>query len=118
MKKEDQLSGTDVKKETTAMEYDTSNRLISYNGEKATYDKDGNMLHGPLAGQMADFTYDCRNRLTEIRTEDGLVTRYEYDAENQRIRKMTNVGTKEEKEESYIVDSASDGSGGNNPAGV
>ena len=108
MKKEDQLSGTDVMKETTAMEYDTSNRLISYNGEKATYDKDGNMLHGPLAGQMADFTYDCRNRLTEIRTEDGLVTRYEYDAENQRIRKMTNVGTKEEKEESYIVDSASD----------
>ena len=40
MKKEDQLSGTDVMRETTAMEYDTSNRLIFYNGEKVTYDRE------------------------------------------------------------------------------
>lgn len=34
---------------------------------------------------MADFTYDCRNRLIKVKTENGTVTEYEYDAENTRI---------------------------------
>ncbi|MBR1693737.1 MAG: hypothetical protein IJ711_13355, partial [Lachnospiraceae bacterium] len=47
------------------------------------------MLHGPLGGQMADFTYDCRNRLVKVETEDGETTSYEYDAENIRITAVT-----------------------------
>lgn len=37
---------------------------------------------GPLNGNMADFTYDCRNRLVKVKESDGTTTEYEYDAEN------------------------------------
>ena len=76
------------------MEYNEANQLIRFNGEKVTYDEDGNMLRGPLNGEMADFTYDCRNRLTSAGD-----TRYFYDAEDVRIR----VETPEYTEE-YITD--------------
>ena len=66
---------------TSTMEYNEANQLVRFNGEEVTYDADGNMLHGPLNGEMADFTYDCRNRL--ISAGD---TKYFYDAEDVRIR--------------------------------
>ena len=81
------------------MTYDADNRLVTYNGEKVTYDADGNMLHGPLNGQMADFTYDCRNRLVKVETKDGAVTEYEYDAENTRISE-----TSGETKSVYVTD--------------
>ncbi len=81
------------------MTYDADNRLVTYNGEKVTYDADGNMLHGPLDGQMADFTYDCRNRLIKVETEDGTATEYEYDAENTRISE-----TDGERKRVYVTD--------------
>ena len=55
---------------SAVMTYDEDNRLVSYNGETVTYDADGNMLHGPLQGQMADYAYDCRNRLISVTTAD------------------------------------------------
>ena len=67
-----------------SMTYDKDNRLATYNGETVTYDADGNMTHGPLNGRMADYEYDCRNRLVRVTEEDGIVTEYEYDAENTR----------------------------------
>jgi len=84
------------------MEYDVNNRLIKYNGETVKYDKDGNMTYGPLNGEMTDFTYDCRNRL--IQAGD---TKYEYDAENNRIAVIKNAGTDDETITRYTVDSAS-----------
>lgn len=66
------------------MEYDSANRLISYNNKKIKYDKDGNMLYGPVNGEMCNFTYDSRNRLISA----GNVT-YDYDAENTRISVTT-----------------------------
>lgn len=72
-----------------AMTYDADNRLITYGGEAVTYDANGNMLHGPLNGEMADFTYDCRNRLIKVTEADGTVTAYEYDAENIRTASVT-----------------------------
>ena len=66
------------------MEYDADNRLTTYNGETVTYDLRGNMTHGPLNGRMADYEYDCRNRLVKVTEEDGTVTEYKYDAENTR----------------------------------
>jgi len=83
------------------MTYDADNRLITYNGEAVTYDADGNMLRGPLDGQMADFTYDCRNRLVEVKDADGNVTKYEYDAENTRVAEYND----EEKSKTvYVTD--------------
>ena len=68
---------------SVTMTYDADNRLITYNGEKVTYDAEGNMLHGPLDGEMADYTYDCRNRLIKVTTAET-TTEYRYDAEDVR----------------------------------
>lgn len=67
---------------SVSMTYDADNRLLTYNGQQVEYDKEGNMTRGPLNGDMADFAYDCRNRLIKVTEADGTVTRYEYDAEN------------------------------------
>ena len=55
------------------------------------------MFYGPLNGKMAEFEYDCRNRLVSA----GGIS-YEYDAENNRISQTEN-GAKTE----YVVDSNS-----------
>ncbi|RKZ81586.1 MAG: hypothetical protein DRR19_22020 [Candidatus Parabeggiatoa sp. nov. 1] len=44
------------------------------------FDADGNMVLGPLSGDMANFDFDSRNRLVQAGE-----TVYRYDAENQRI---------------------------------
>ena len=69
---------------SVSMTYDADNRLLTYNGQDVEYDKEGNMVKGPLNGDMAEFTYDCRNRLVKVKETDGTVTTYEYDAENVR----------------------------------
>ncbi len=73
-----------------SMTYDADNRLMTYNGQIVEYDKVGNMTRGPLNGAMADFTYDCRNRLTKVTEADGTTTEYEYDAENIRTAIIAN----------------------------
>ena len=78
------------------MEYDSANRLISYNNKKIKYDKDGNMLYGPVNGEMCNLTYDSRNRLISA----GNVT-YDYDAENTRISVKTT-----DKKITYVTDVA------------
>ena len=83
--------------DSISMEYDSANRLISYNGETVKYDKDGNMIYGPQGGEMVSFEYDCRNRL--IKAGD---IRYYYDAENRRIRTEYQDYTEE-----YVLDRVS-----------
>ena len=91
------VTGDGAKTTTTvSMTYDSSNRMLTYNGEDILYDKDGNMIYGPLNGEMVEFEYDCRNRL--IKAGD---TTYQYDAENNRV----GVETSEYIEE-YIIDSS------------
>ena len=84
----------------TSMEYDKTNRLIKYNGKEVKYDKEGNMIYGPLNGVLTSFTYDCRNRLVQAGN-----TKYEYDAEDNRTAVIKNAGTKEELRTEYVVDS-------------
>ena len=60
--------------------YGAANRLATYSGEATQFDADGNMVHGPLNGEMVDFHFDSRNRLTEV----GAMA-YRYDAQNHRI---------------------------------
>ncbi|MCM1497040.1 MAG: DUF6531 domain-containing protein [Clostridium sp.] len=80
---------------TAEMTYDRNNRLLTYNGEKVKYDKDGNMTYGPLQGEMTEFVFDCRNRLVKA---GG--TAYEYDAENNRTAVTT--GTRRTE---YVINS-------------
>lgn len=70
-----------------AMTYSEGNRLATYNGQQAMYDKDGNMIASPLEGSMQDFTYDARNRLISAGS-----TTYGYDAENNRISVTDTMG--------------------------
>jgi RHS repeat-associated protein len=79
--------------QNTSMTYGSDNRLATYNGQNAAYDADGNMTTGPLAGAMANFVYDSRNRLVSVGN-----TSYEYDAENKRIG-VTENGSKT----SYVI---------------
>jgi len=62
------------------MTYTAANRLATYNGQVVQFDADGNLVFGPLAGGLANFVFDSRNRLTQAGN-----TNYRYDAENQRI---------------------------------
>lgn len=63
----------------SGFQYDTNNRLISFNGNTVSYDLDGNMLsNGSLT-----CSYDSSNRLVSV----GGHT-YTYDAENVRIRNL------------------------------
>ena len=52
--------------------------------------------------KMENFVYDCRNRLVQAGD-----TAYQYDAENYRIGITRNVGTADEAQISYVVDSGS-----------
>jgi RHS repeat-associated protein len=62
------------------MTYSAANRLATYNGQAVQFDADGNMVSGPLSGEMANFSFDSRNRLVQAGS-----TSYRYDAENQRM---------------------------------
>ena len=73
------------------MTYQAANRLATYNGDVVQFDADGNMIKGPLAGELVDFAFDSRNRLIQTGS-----TVYRYDAETQRI----GVG-----QTSYVVNS-------------
>jgi len=99
--------GQSTDEATVQMEYDKVNRLIKYNGKQVKYDADGNMIYGPLDGEMATFTYDCRNRLIKVTTDSGETTEYSYDAENVRTKVIKHAGTDAETITTYVTDSAS-----------
>ena len=63
----------------SSFQYDTNNRLISFNGNTVSYDLDGNMLNNGVKS----FTYDSANRLVSA----GGHT-YTYNAEDVRIRNL------------------------------
>lgn len=63
-----------------AMDYVAGNQLAHFNTAAMQFDADNNMLHGVLNGELVDFAYDSRNRLTAV----GVMA-YRYDAENHRV---------------------------------
>ncbi len=62
------------------MTYAPANQLATVNQQTVELDADGNMINGILKGQLTQFNFDSRNRLTQVGD-----TIYRYDAENQRI---------------------------------
>ena len=63
----------------SCFEYDTNNRLITFNGNTLSYDMDGNMVSDGCTA----FEYDSANRLIKA---DGHT--YTYNAEDVRIRNL------------------------------
>jgi len=67
------------------MTYDADDRLDTFNGLQCVSDFDGNLVTGPLGGNVAGFTFDARNRLTGIGNAS-----YTYDSEGRRTAKTEN----------------------------
>jgi RHS repeat-associated protein len=59
--------------------------LTSPGGITYTYDKAGNMISEDSGGTFTTFTYDYRNRLTEVKQAGTVIATYTYNALNQRI---------------------------------
>jgi len=70
-----------------SMTYDNDNRLLTFNGQPVTFDKDGNMTAGPLGATSANWTYDFNNNLTQA----GGVS-YSYDLEDRLVGFTANGG--------------------------
>jgi len=70
------------------MTHDADDRLDTFNGLQCMSDLDGNLVTGPLGGNVAGFTFDARNRLTAV----GNAT-FVYDSEGRRISKTENGTT-------------------------
>ncbi|WP_066502016.1 RHS repeat-associated core domain-containing protein [Abyssisolibacter fermentans] len=66
-----------VKTQEKIMTYTADNKLEAWGNQEIIYDADGNMISGPLQGQMQQFEYDSQNRLTST----GDIS-YGYNAEN------------------------------------
>jgi len=67
------------------MTYDADDRLDTFNGLQCMSDLDGNLVTGPLNGNLTGFTFDARNRLVEV----GNAT-FGYDADGRRVSKTEN----------------------------
>ena len=89
-------SGNPAKMTAVSMNYNSANRLTKWDNKTVRYDDVGNMVEGPVKGDMQTLTYDCRNRLTQA----GDIT-YDYDAENNRISTIENGLTTE-----YVYDTS------------
>jgi len=70
------------------MTYDADDRLDTFNGLQCVSDLDGNLVTGPLGGNVAGFTFDARNRLTAVGNAS-----YTYDSEGRRTSKTENGTT-------------------------
>lgn len=71
--------------DTVEMVYGAGNRLSNFNSQEISYDADGNIIQGPLNGEIQSFAYDSRNRLVQAGN-----TSYSYDAEGNRISMVNN----------------------------
>ncbi|MBO4337545.1 MAG: RHS repeat-associated core domain-containing protein, partial [Lachnospiraceae bacterium] len=99
VEKTGEIPGDPSALENAVMTYDADNRLQTYNGRKVSFDENGNMTEGPVAGEWGRFTYDCRNRLAAVDTESGKHSEYIYDAENVRIQSIS-----DDKKYIYVTD--------------
>ena len=64
----------------------TYNKLNQINNDGYDYDAWGNMIKTP----EAEYKYDLKNRLIEVKKTDGTVVKYEYDPLAQRIVSVVN----------------------------
>jgi len=86
------------------MTYDADDRLDTFNGLQCVSDLDGNLVTGPLNGNLTGFTFDARNRLTAVgnasftydsagrrtsKTENGTTTSYVHDPQASLSRMLT-----------------------------
>ncbi|MFH1777869.1 MAG: DUF6531 domain-containing protein [Candidatus Omnitrophota bacterium] len=68
--------------------YDSSNRLISYNGTSFSYDNNGNTITKTAGTDVTNYTYDYENRLVSVTdTSTALSASYDYCPFGKRIKK-------------------------------
>ena len=89
----------------------TDNQITSDGTYTYTYDADGNRTSRTSIanGSVTDYTWDYRNRLTEVtsKTSTGQITQqvaYAYDYQNRLVREEVNPGTAAEQKTVYVYD--------------
>jgi RHS repeat-associated protein len=85
---------------TTSYGYDANDRLTAAGAVTFAHDDNGNLTARTVAGQTTAYEYDTLGRLRQVSAGDGVVTRYEYDALNQRVRRISPTDTID-----FLVDS-------------
>ena len=78
--------------ETIAYTYDVNNRMLSAGKNTYTYDKNGSQLTETKDDSITKFHYNSKNRLAQVDYHDGLVNRFRYNYQGQRIYKYDKSG--------------------------
>ena len=69
--------------------YDEGGKLTSYNGHSLTYDTKGRQQTETVGAETVLYSYDNLSRLRKVQ-KTGLLSSFDYDYSNQRIRKEVN----------------------------
>ena len=77
----------DLNGNRTGTGYSTTvmNETLTSPGVTYTYDSAGNMISANSGGTFTTYTYDYRNRLTEVTQGGSVIATYTYNALDQRI---------------------------------
>ena len=78
-----------------------THRLTGTGNAVRTNDANGNTLTSNVGGSSYAFTYDARNRLSQVKSNGAIAATYQNNALGQRLVKVTPTGT-----ERYIYDEA------------
>jgi len=87
---------------TTTYTYNGNDQLTSDGTSTYAYDSNGNTLSRSVGTSSVRFTYDTRNKLTQITQPDNSTVNYSYDSDGNRVRSVGPGGTT-----NYVVDPAS-----------
>lgn len=71
---------------STSYTYDCMNRLTSATGMSFDWDTHGNMVYMHDGSDAWNYTYDPKDRLTSVRKNGALQSRFFYDADGRRVR--------------------------------
>ena len=75
------------------------NKLNQISNAGYAYDAWGNMIKTP----EAEYKYDLKNRLIEVKKKDGIVVKYEYDPMAQRIASNVNVNVNDKDNTAFLM---------------
>ena len=73
--------------------YNQNNALIGYDGVNYMYDPNGNTTSKNESGQITNYLYNAKNRLTQVNLPNGHIATYLYDPFGRRISKTVDGTT-------------------------